>query len=619
MPGERTCAEAHQRAVRRRAIASGFARVVAMLSAILTLICVGAWVVDGAPAIVSLDLFDKATDIDFAHHRFSIGNWMLWAISARLHWAGYGQLIIIVVTVTAAALLSLLTLLRGGQTLAVRYLGTGLGWWALSMVYFYVVTLVPTFNAFESIKLYIRIACDVIAFQLLLASCYAFIRFWRSFPRPVSDEELGRFVEKLTDKQFQVFASIRRVTRRLWSFGRAPVAKPIRMPQAVWVVLVIAAVFVSSLGWRIGVFKDDPLLLAALVCYIVLFYAPGFQCTRLFRFHRTLGSDEDKRKIEWIWAALWIGIVLMLLPAVILPIWRLAQYWLPELPDPYYVATLYLIFAITSGPLILIAALAMSIFYRGSLDPKLALRGFTIWTLLGVVLTLVFVLIERSIALRLAGLLKLPPQTSFVAAGAMVAVTFQPIRKYVEKHVNRFVERVLPTTLLASGDRHTVVVAVVDISGYSALSIQDEQSALLASTLVQKEARRLADRYGGRVVKTTGDGAILCFKDAKHAVDAVVALHGATKAGAATLNLPRIDLHSGLHWGEVVEMHDGDIYGQTVNLAARIADWAKAGEIGASETFCAQLPGGLGGFEVSGPQSFKNVAEPVRCLKLAPS
>ncbi|HSC46578.1 MAG TPA: adenylate/guanylate cyclase domain-containing protein, partial [Gammaproteobacteria bacterium] len=269
------------------------------------------------------------------------------------------------------------------------------------------------------------------------------------------------------------------------------------------------------------------------------------------------------------------------------------------------------------APTILFIAMGLSIQYRGTIDPKLALRGFTVWTVLSLVLTLIFVFVERTVALRLVGWWHLPPQTGYVTAGAIVAATFQPVRKQLEKRVNRFVERVLPTSLLATGVRHLRAVAVVDISGYTALSAADEQAALLASALVQKEARKQAEGHGGRVVKSTGDGVILCFEDPHQALEAVKALHAGVRTGAAALGIPALDLHSGLHWGEVVEMHDGDIYGMTVNLAARIADWAKAGEIGASDALCSQLQDALQGFVSMGPQSFKNVPEPTSCFRLA--
>ena len=197
-----------------------------------------------------------------------------------------------------------------------------------------------------------------------------------------------------------------------------------------------------------------------------------------------------------------------------------------------------------------------------------------------------------------------------------MAGTFQPLRRRTEQQVSRFVERVMPATQLASGTRRAQAVAVVDIAGYTALSAQDEHAALVASALVQKEARRLTERDGGRVVKSIGDGVILCFDEAAQALACVKDLHQAVAVGAATLNLPGIGLHSGVHWGEIVEMHDGDIYGMTVNLANRIADWAKGGEVGVSEAFVSMLPAPHAGLEHGGPQRFKNVPEPVTCLRL---
>lgn len=65
----------------------------------------------------------------------------------------------------------------------------------------------------------------------------------------------------------------------------------------------------------------------------------------------------------------------------------------------------------------------------------------------------------------------------------------------------------------------------------------------------------------------------------------------------------------------IIEMHDGDIYGTTVNLAARIDDWAKAGEIGMSQSFHEQLGPTVGDFQDAGPRPSRTS----RCLWLASS
>lgn len=62
---------------------------------------------------------------------------------------------------------------------------------------------------------------------------------------------------------------------------------------------------------------------------------------------------------------------------------------------------------------------------------------------------------------------------------------------------------------------------------------------------------------------------------------------------------------------------NGDIYCMTVNVAARVADWAKAREIGVSRGFHDQLSTGARDFQDAGSQTFKNVPEPIGCLRLS--
>lgn len=200
--------------------------------------------------------------------------------------------------------------------------------------------------------------------------------------------------------------------------------------------------------------------------------------------------------------------------------------------------------------------------------------------------------------------------------GTIVALTFVPIRRWGERWVDEFVERQMPTHLLATGDTREGAVAVVDISGFTALSARDEQSALLATALVQKQARKVVNAYAGRVVKTTGDGALMVFDHAADAAAAVRELHASFGRDALLLGLPPHQLHSGLGWGEYVDVRDADIYGHTVNVASRVADSAAAGEILVTSAFaealgqCDPLP-----VEV-GARRFKNVPEPVVCLRL---
>ena len=569
---------------------------------------------------------------DILRGKYSFGHLFVFAMAQAEPRAARAVLFVISLSVTAAALLALLTLVRGTASSPIRWLGLGLSCWAISVCYLWLFEVAPVFAPYQLPSLSVRVVLDILAFALLTTASYAYIRFWKGFPQPISDEELAKFLAALKEEQIERLGA----TRRRWFgiLGRAAQpgpahgatepattpAHPVLRRTAAWALLVLVVLCAGS-SWTGGFTLPEYLVafasIVAFWSFVLIVYWPGLTCMRVFKYHRSTGSAEDCKKIEWIWASIWMGFVAIIVPFVLLAGMYVGRYFFPSLEEGEHLADTVLIFGLTCGPLLVILALAMSILYRGTIDPRLALRGVTLWTLLGVILTLMFVLVERSIALRIARWWNLPPQTGYVTAGALVAATFQPIRKRAEKHVNRFVERVLPTALLASGDRRTAAVAVVDISGYTALSARDEPSALLASALVQKESRRLADKHAGRVVKSTGDGVIMCFANAQKCLDTVTELHRAVGTGAAALNLSGLVLHSGLHWGELVEMHDGDIYGMTVNVAARIADWAKAGEIGASEVFHAELKEAASGFEAMGPQSFKNVPEPVVCFRLA--
>lgn len=608
-------------------------RLLAIISAVLTLACVSAWTLSGAPLapVVGFARYAASGALDPG---ITIWGFIVYLFLSVSKWLAAGVLWNVVAPITAAALLSLFVLLRGTQSTAIRYLGVGLGFWSLSFCYLYFISVAPTFEMFLKVPIPLRVVCDALAFQMLLASTYAFVKFWHEFPRPVTDDELESFMAAQARDELTFLRRMIpkwRDPRSLGHDDRTPrPARPSELggrvtsglaaiPVPVRTTGVVLLVLAASLGWRMDVVEGNPLILPSILCVVVVEYWPTFRCLRLFKYHRAVGSVEDRRKIEWIWAAIWTSLVLVLLcvPFFLLTFLYLSLF--PDLPALRHAAGNYMVFAIMSGPLIFIVALATSILYRGSVDPRLALRGFTVWTFLSVFLTLVFVFVERSVALRLVKWWGLPSQTSFVTAGAIVAATFQPLRKLVEKYVNRFVERVMPTGLLASGVRYVRALAVVDITAYSVLSAHDEQGALLAATFVQKEARRLADKHGGRLVKSTGDGAILCFEVPQQALEAVRELHQTVAAGRATLNLPELELHSGLHWGELVQMHDGDLYGQTVNITARIADWAKAGEIGISQVFSEQLGSAPEGIESMGLQSFKNIPQPISCLKLAAS
>ena len=111
------------------------------------------------------------------------------------------------------------------------------------------------------------------------------------------------------------------------------------------------------------------------------------------------------------------------------------------------------------------------------------------------------------------------------------------------------------------------------MTGYTWFTAErgDKAAAELAETL-RRLVQRTSVEHGGRPVKWLGDGVMFHFRDPGPAVVAALEMID----GIATAGLP--PAHVGLHAGPVL-FQDGDYYGQTVNVASRIADYARPGEV----------------------------------------
>jgi len=116
-------------------------------------------------------------------------------------------------------------------------------------------------------------------------------------------------------------------------------------------------------------------------------------------------------------------------------------------------------------------------------------------------------------------------------------------------------------------------ICFLDITGYTRLTQErgDDAAADLAST-VGRLVQRSSVQHGGKPIKWLGDGVMFYFRDPGPGVRAALELEG----GLAGAGLP--PAHVGLHAGPVL-FQEGDYFGQTVNLSARIADYARQGEV----------------------------------------
>src|SRR5262249_19595034 len=125
--------------------------------------------------------------------------------------------------------------------------------------------------------------------------------------------------------------------------------------------------------------------------------------------------------------------------------------------------------------------------------------------------------------------------------------------------------------------------------------------------------------HHGRVVKLMGDGVLVEFGSAVEAVECAVQLQmGMEAANAAIPEERRIRLRIGINLGDVM-VEGGDLYGDGVNIAARLEALAEPGSVVVSRTVFNHVRGKAKlGFDDLGEQQLKNIAEPVRLYRLRP-
>jgi adenylate cyclase len=157
--------------------------------------------------------------------------------------------------------------------------------------------------------------------------------------------------------------------------------------------------------------------------------------------------------------------------------------------------------------------------------------------------------------------------------------------------------------------RRLAAVWFADIVDYTRLSAQDEEAALGLVRDFQAVARDVVERQGGRVVKFLGDGALAEFPSTHAAVTAALALHDGLRTAGRAGGAVRV----GVHVGEVSGAPDGDLYGDGVNVAARIQGEAGPGEVVVSDDAARQLRARRElALEPLGARELKGLPEPVR-------
>ena len=170
-----------------------------------------------------------------------------------------------------------------------------------------------------------------------------------------------------------------------------------------------------------------------------------------------------------------------------------------------------------------------------------------------------------------------------------------------------------------SVQRRLAAILSADVVGYSRLMGVDEAGTLARLQALRAEAVDPAiAAHGGRIVKLMGDGALVEFGSVVDAVECAIEIqHAVAEANGALAEDRRIVFRVGVNLGDVIIDGD-DIYGDGVNVAARLQEIAEPGGVCISGSVFDQIKGKLdAAFDDMGAQDVKNIAEPVRAYRWA--
>jgi adenylate cyclase len=177
---------------------------------------------------------------------------------------------------------------------------------------------------------------------------------------------------------------------------------------------------------------------------------------------------------------------------------------------------------------------------------------------------------------------------------------------------------------MAGGGEPTERLAAIlaaDVVGYSRLMRIDERRTVATLDEYREVFREAITQHGGRVVDMAGDSVLAVFAS----VSGAVATATEVQAALAQRNSTRPPEHAmmfriGINLGDILEKSDGSIYGDGVNVAARLESLASAGGINVSGTVYNSMRSKMpAAFEFIGEQALKNIANPVAVYRLLPA
>ena len=168
-------------------------------------------------------------------------------------------------------------------------------------------------------------------------------------------------------------------------------------------------------------------------------------------------------------------------------------------------------------------------------------------------------------------------------------------------------------------ERRLAAILAADVAGYSRLIGADEEGTLERLKAIRSELidPKIAEHHG-RLVKTTGDGLLVEFSSVVDALRCATEIQREmVERNSGVVVSERIDFRIGVHQGDIV-VEDGDIFGDGVNVAARLEALAEPGGICVSARVQEDVAGRLDlTFDDLGEQSVKNIVRPIRTYALS--
>jgi adenylate cyclase len=169
-------------------------------------------------------------------------------------------------------------------------------------------------------------------------------------------------------------------------------------------------------------------------------------------------------------------------------------------------------------------------------------------------------------------------------------------------------------------ERRLAAIFAADVEGYSRLMSEDEVGTMETLTSHRAVVDRLVAQHRGRIANTAGDSLLVEFPSAVEAV--TCAMEAQAALASANEGVPegrRLRFRMGVHVGDVM-VKDGDLFGDGVNIAARLQGLAEPGGVCVSAAAREYVRKALPViFDDLGPQTIKNIEEPIRAFVIAPS